>query len=507
MLLSLLPLALPLALAGTAPGLGSVRPPCGTPAAAATFGPPPFLPMPPPDGDEEKEERDAYGDFANELESDNFLIKWGRSGSVDEDAAERLLAAFENAWAVEVEQMGHPAPAGTEAYLFNVYIGDTGDDSPDGYGASGYYNRDPDGFPMIVVSVETLADEDWATGTATHEFYHAIQDSTGRYEYSGESAWYWEATAMWIEGEVLPDHDDYVAFLFGYGLLPHLPVYFFDYPDTGALQEYHQYGAMIFPRYVSEIAADWEVVRDTWIADIDAETPQDALEVLLAERGIDFADAFGDFASRNATWDYADGELYTQWMEWYADYYSADDHSVVAEVERTGTGGVVSAPEATLPGRYAYNVVTLPRPSDDDLLVRFEGGAGGDKGSPAEWRVTVVRERDEGGPEYVRLSLVDGAGEVLLEGVGDEQIHLVAASVAREARTDEVFAWSYAMTPTARGEPDPEPIDTDGDTDALDPEPVGMELRACGCTSGAAGGNAAGLLVLAGLATLGRRRR
>lgn len=500
MLLSLLPIALPLALAGT-PAL--VRPPCGTPTTAAAFGPAPFLPMPPPGDDGDKEDRDSFGDYPNELESENFKIKWGRSGGVDDDAAESLLAAFEHAWAVEIEQMGHPAPAGTEAYRFNVYIGDTGDDTPDGYGAAGYYNRDPDGYPMVVVAAETLDNEDWARGTATHEFYHAIQDSTGRYGYSGDSAWYWEATAMWIEGEVLPELDEYATFLFGYGLLPQLPVDFFDYPDTGALQEYHQYGAMIFPRYVSEIAADWELVRDSWTLDLGADTPQDALAMLLADRSVDFADAFGDFASRNATWDYADGDLYTQSMEWYADYYRAEDRSVVAEVNQNGTDGVIEAPEDALPGRYGYNVVTLPRPGDEDLLVRFESEAAGSKGSAADWRVTVVRERDEGGPEYVRIALEDGAGEALLEGIGDEQIHLVAAAVSPSARTDETFAWSYAMTPTTPADPDGEPGDTD--PPAVRPEPV--ELQACGCTARAVSGNPAILLALAALAGARRRAR
>ncbi|MES2637867.1 MAG: DUF6055 domain-containing protein [Myxococcota bacterium] len=501
MLLSLLPFAL----ASEPPGLGSVRPPCGSMATLAALGPAPFLPAPPPGPDDEKDDRDAEeDDYPNQLESENFTIKWGRSGDVDEDAVEALLVSFEEAWAAEVDRMGHPAPAGTSEYLFNVYIGDTGNGAPDGYGTSGYFNRDRDGYPMIVVSAATLADEDWARGTATHEFYHAIQDGTGRYEYSGESAWYWEATAMWVEGEVLPDQDDYVAFLFGYGLLPQLPVYFFDYPDTGALQEYHQYGAMIFPRYVSEIAADWELVRDSWTADVDADTPQDALAVLLADRGVDFADAFGDFAARNATWDYADGELYTQWVEWYADYYPSDDHRVVAEVERTGTDGVVAAPEDTLPGRYAYNVVTLPRPGDEDLVVRFESAESGTKGSAAAWRVTVVREQEAGGVTYMPILLENGAGEVRLEDVGDEQIHLVAAAVAPTARTDETFTWSYGFTLAA--DPDDEPTDTDIDTDAPAALPDEVEVGACGCASGGDGGNAAGLLLLAGLALAGRRR-
>ena len=489
---------LPLALATSPPGLDEARPPCGTPAMLRVLGPAPRMHVAPPGDFDEKDARDAYGTFPNEEEGDNFIVKWGDSGRVDEDAVEALLAAFENAWAVEIGEMGMPVPSGTESTLFNVYIGDTGDGTPDGYGTSGYYTRDEDNYPMIVVSRATLDDAAWASGTATHELFHALQDATGRYSYEGDSAWYWEATAMWIEGEVLPEEDDYVAFLFGYGLLPHLPVSFFDYPDTGALQEYHQYGAMIFPRYVSEIAADWELVRDSWTEPLDADSPQDALAILLEERGVDFADAFGDFAARNATWDYADGELYREWMEWYADYYRSDDHRVVAEVDYVGTDGVVAAPEDTLPGRYGYNVVTLPRPVDAGLTVRFEGAPEGSKGSAADWRVTLVREPEAGGPVYVPLTLKGGVGELALTDVGDERLHLVVAAVPGAARNEEVFAWSYAFTPSdVAAQPDP--------VDPIAESPEKVELTACGCASGT--GGVSGVFVLAALTTIARRRR
>jgi len=452
----------------------------------------------------EKVARDAYGAFPNEAVGENFIVKWGDTGRADTRAVQSLLAAFEDAWAAEIEEMGMPVPNGADGTLFNVYIGDTGNGTPDGYGTSGYYTRDAQDYPMIVVSLATLDDEAWATGTATHEFFHALQDATARYSYEDESAWYWEATAMWIEGEVLPDQDDYVAFLFGYALLPQLPVYFFDYPDTGALQDYHQYGAMIFPRYVSEIAADWEVVRDSWTEPLGADTPQDALALLLEERGVDFADAFGDFAARNATWDYADGEVYRQWVDWYADYYRSDDHRVVAEVDYLGTDGVVAAPEDTLPGRFAYNVVTLPRPVEAGLTVRFEGAAEGSKGSAADWRVTVVREPEAGGPSYAPMTLEGGVGELTFTDVGDEAIHLVVAAVPEDARSDEAFAWSYGFTPTEIApEPEPDPDTASPGTD----DPEEESPSACGCASGTGGSSVSGLLMIAALATAARRRR
>lgn len=493
--------ALSLALASAPPGLpATVRPPCGTPSVLPSLGPAPRLPVAPPSPSSEKEARDAYGSLPNTLAGENFVIKWGSRGGVAEDDVEALLDAFEFAWTEEIEGLDFPAPGGTDRFLFNVYIGDTGDGAPDGYGTSGYYNRDSQGYPMIVVSAATLEDRSWAKGTAAHEFFHAVQDATGRFGYEGDSAWYWEATAMWIEGEVLANYDEYVAFLYGYALLPHLPVYFFDYPDTGALQEYHQYGAMIFPRYVSEIAADADLVRDSWVLDLGADTPQDALTELLADRGIAFADAFGDFAARNATWDYADGDLYTEWVNWYAAYFRGEDHRVVDTLGIDGTDGLMDAPEDTLPQRYGYNVVTLERTDTADYVVSVEVAEEGSRGSEADWRVTVVQEL-AGGPRYTLVPITDGAGEVRIAGTDGAALHLIAAAVPEDARSDESFAWSYAISAEVPAEPD----DTGTDRPVAETPDDTVEVGGgCGCGTGGSAWLGGALL---GVALVAARRR
>ncbi|MFN7143802.1 MAG: MYXO-CTERM sorting domain-containing protein, partial [Myxococcota bacterium] len=131
--------------------------------------------------------------------------------------------------------------------------------------------------------------------------------------------------------------------------------------------------------------------------------------------------------------------------------------------------------------------------------VRFEGAVEGTDGSAADWRVTVVQDLP-GGPLYTPVALDGATGEVLLEDVEDAPIHLVVAAVPERARTDETFAWSYAVTWEApdggdTGAPEgPARPDVDGDD----------EMAGCGCASG---GSAwmAGALVAAGL--VARRRR
>lgn len=478
-----------------------LRPPCGSAYTLANLGPRHTFPAPPPAGGP-LQEHDAYADsYPHELIGTHFHVKWGTSGGVSQALAQAVLDDFEFAWEAEVDGLQMQQPIATDQYYFNVYIGDTGGGTPSAYGNSGYYNRDDDGLPMIVIGADILGDLTWTEGTVVHEFFHSLQDATGRYDYTGDSAWYWEATAMWIEGEVLDgNYQYYAAFLYGYALLPELPVFFFDYPDTGALQEYHQYGAMIFPRYISEIAADPQMVIDSWTLAGDTTTPQDTLALELSERGIDMADAFGDFAARNTVWDYEDGDLYYEWVDYYAAYAGSDDHQIVDDVSYKGVS-LTEAPEDTLPGRLAYNVVRLEDPDRDlDYVFHVEGAAKGSRNSPADWRFTVVVE--DSPVEYLPISLTDGVGEITVPRSNDT-LYLVAASVGDSAHGDETFSWSYAVTQQV-------PAGDTGDTggavadDSTDPageDPVELPGCACDHTRGLVGW---GGVLLAGLAI--RRR-
>ena len=77
-----------------------------------------------------KQERDSFGSFPNSLQGENVVIKWGTQGGIGQAEAQEVLDLFEHAWEVMVSDWEHLPPWGTEDYLFNVYIGDTGDGTP-----------------------------------------------------------------------------------------------------------------------------------------------------------------------------------------------------------------------------------------------------------------------------------------------------------------------------------------------------------------------------------------
>ncbi len=413
--------------------------------------------------------QDSYG-LPNSIETENFVAWWGDGASVDRHAVDDMLDAFEAGWDYEVELMELPQPETTETYKFNVYIGDTGSGAPSVYGNAGYFYYDHEGFPMIVMSQGCLNDHDYGKTTAVHELFHAVQAATDHY--GGSSyRWIWEATATWVEGEVYPDNPYYASFLFGFAFLPHLPLDFYDYPDEGILEEYHQYGAFIFPRYLSEIAADWTLVRDVWTRGSYSADPLEVFDTLLAERGTTLMEAWTGFNAHNVVWDYADGNVYDWYLDAYDDYY--DSYWLAASSANAGSDEWMT-PTQRLPQRFGVNNIELRYPNDGTLHVEIDLDDAGSSGSPATWAVTLVREGY--GLEYIPLEPVDGSIQHTVEDIGaDRNVYLVIGATCPTERYAETFGYSYRMWVE-------EPIDTSPPEDTGDGG--GDAPKACGCAAG-----------------------
>ena len=483
-----------------------------------------------------KGERDLYA-LPNALASTNFRILWGNGNPVNAAQAQTMLDALEHAWTTEVEEMSYPAPARTEDWLFNVYVGDSGDGAPPSNGAAGYATFDEEGYPMLVLAQDIVAAGDsFAESTCAHEFFHAIQASSQRFPYDGLSAWLWEATAVWMQYQVYPQHPDYATFLFGYTYLPHYPLNAFDYADSGALQEYHQYGAFIFPHYVTEQVADESIVREMWFDESDESDPLVVMANLLDGRGHDFHEVWLDHLAHDVLWDYEDHDNLVDYATRYDANWMESDNVILAEVPPEGTGGLVLAPEETWPRRLGSNVWRMQNPPDGNLRFEVHGVTDGEVDDvPAHWGARIVRQYADH-IEYVAVPFTLDefwVADFLLEDVGDEQaIWLVVGAWTDDpaplAWASEAFAYEFAITPEA-----PEPMGTTGDssssggdetssssngddesTTAIDPSSEGSESSSsgagaaheddgCGCTSAPSRGSALALLLALGL----RRRR
>ena len=483
----------------------------------------PDRPLPPGSA---KEERDPFG-LPNVQLSENFRVSWGNSGGVSANEIDNLVESLEDAWSLYIDEMEHPQPSGTETWYFNIFIGDSGSGAPDGYGAGGYYTVDPDGYPMIVVAAGVLNDAAYTQITGSHEFYHAVQGSLNTYPYRGSSAWFWESSATWASAKVYPDNLNYSAFLFSYMLLPHLPVNFFDYPDTGTLQEYYQYGSFLWPLYLSEFASDWSLIRDAWTAPGDDDDPLESLRIGMAERGLDLDEAWLDHIARNQVWDYPSGDVMQQWVEAYAAHYSEGENLVAAEHDSRGSQGWQEGPDDLRPRRYGSNAIRMTGPVDGTLNVYIEGDSDGSESSDSEFGARLILVESSGGYQVLDVPFEGTWGELSTdEAQGVAEIWLVVGAWTErlvEVRwEDEDFGYRYALlvdeskkTPqdtgsVDTGDPDTGPGDTgevdDSFTDLVQWED-GEDVTLAACACGHSRARDMGLLAIFMALLTGMRRR
>jgi hypothetical protein len=398
-------------------------------------------PGPPRPPGPSKTEREAHGTCTGMLVSENFVVKWGPDSEPEANQLAKIVEALEKSWDHELTVMNHAHPWGSDSYLFNVYVGDSGGCAPSGLGHAGYYYTDPQGWPMIVMSQGVFDDPvDYGQTVVAHEFYHAVQHAEQAYT-SSEDTWWWaEATAMWVESQVYPESHGYFSFLYGYAFVPHRQLNSYTYPSEGRLEEFHQYGASIWPVYLSEVATDWTVVRDSWTLAGPGDDPIVILAELLGE---DIEDEFANFAAHNATWDYEHGPEMVEFLDTISEtsWFGSDDHRVI---ETSGSGTEWSEPPVdTLPERFGYNVIRLNRPGAGALNVAFRGDAEGVDGSAATWRVRVVAEQ-WGSVDYHTVQVLDVTGEATIELKGTERaVYLVVTVTSPAWNEGETFDYRY----------------------------------------------------------------
>ena len=442
-----------------------------------------------------KSERDAWGEWPNSSFSENFVLKWGPE-SLSSNTTSVVLDAFESGWDRFVDDMDFEAPVGSDQFRFNVYVAETGQGSLSSYGAAGYFSYDGDGWPMIVLAKNALDVEDSGAGTAVHEFFHAIQDAMDTWDYVDLGGWYYEATACWSVPEVLAGDTTYLSFVFGYGLLPNYAVNFFDYFDTGAFTEYHQYGAFLFPRYLTEHVSDWRLIRDSWQLNNSANDPLQALMQLLEEDSIDFDQTFVDFASHNAIWDYEDGDWYSEYVNYYADYFEDWDCRFSDELGPSGDDQWREANSDCRPQRYGYNLIRLDNPRSGHARLVFEGEASGSQNTPSAWGLQWAQKGKQG-PSYVPISSPDGlnAEDVFCDAGEADELWLTVANLGQRFKDGEEFDYRYRLevvdSDPACGDDPEEPVEPPEDTGSPDTEDPGSTPGEVGGIGVAAGGGCA----------------
>ncbi len=393
--------------------------------------------IPPPGG---LGERDAY-DVTNSLSSAHFVVRWGTSGGVDEDDAQEILDVMEYAWDIEVDQMDHPQPYGTDRMRLNVYVVGTGEGPDDNDWSAAYYTLDGDGWPMIAVDRDLLYDHAFMASTCAHELYHALQHASGSYGTSSSVSWYWEATATWVETEVYPDETDGVFALFAFAVMPYLAVNFSSAQTS--VEQYYPYGAFIFARYLSEKIGGWEIIRDSWTDPGSRSDPLDALDDALAGWGLELGPVIADMYAHNATWDYEHGEEYLELIEDYLGWVS--DDRLADTFGSPGTGGFVRVDLEVLPERYGANMIRLDGAAGGTITADVSGDAEGSSGSTATWHGRLVLDRGDT-ITYTPIPFDGTRGVISVEAPDDvEAAYLVVMPESSRYDGSETFDYEYNL--------------------------------------------------------------
>ncbi|MBX2801806.1 MAG: hypothetical protein KTR31_29275 [Myxococcales bacterium] len=308
---------------------------------------------------------------------------------VDAERAEKVvLPALETAWAVQIDQVGWPAPppdagrGGSNAY--DVYL--TNEET---YGGAYVYGFGPDvidgddwySVPTYMALDEGIADAEMASFVA-HELNHASQYTIDAWEWS---TFVWEATAEVMADVVDDKSNDYI----GYGAMedfqefPFLSLAFDGYRDQVVAVDpysFYEYGGIVFGMFVEERygTGDGTTLLALW----------DALAQPTQTYEPDFVDALATLDDGTSA-----AELYTEFALWRMFAASLDDGAHFEEAALWGEGTRVGA-EASL---------TLDQVD----------------GTPIE----PVEKPYELGTSYVFVDLGEGTDELLrVDAVGQQDV-------------------------------------------------------------------------------------
>ncbi|MGB0640218.1 MAG: DUF6055 domain-containing protein, partial [Myxococcota bacterium] len=369
---------------------------CGTPEQSAHYLSTPVRPPGPPVTD--LVTRDSHGDIPNIVTSDHFALKWGPDIELTEEQSSELIGYFEYAWDTQVTEWEMEDPTGVGGTHFNVYIGDSGGVVPSVFGSAGYFTTDADGYPMIVLANYLHEDPSYAESVIVHEFFHAVQYRAESFWIWETGGWFWEATATWAQGQ-LTSHWAYYSFLPFYAMRPDAGLY---HHSTESFDreppDLHQYGAFIFPRFLSEHLGRGDVILDAWRTGGTEDDPVEILQDLLTEDV--FSGALADHAAHNLTWNYSDGEAYAAHVGEVATWYPDADQRVT-NLQAHEDPEWQTIPSDHVPQACGYNLI--PIPSDvldgDQLTFAVQQDVPDGVSTSVDFRATIV-ELNDGVPTY-----------------------------------------------------------------------------------------------------------
>ena len=378
-----------------------------------------------------------------------FVVWWDAAAEYFSQTVTTLneLNAIRELCLDEFEMSDPPNPL--DGYCYNVYIHSAGDLFPDGWALG--QGTDTNGYPYLTLPAGYHLDEH----ALSHEGFHIFQynSTSPGFAYSGDSAWYIEATANWFDDYRYPEEDDLS--------LREVPAAVTINPQVqlwatwenqpgdppGNWSRYnHQYGIWLFLGYLTtDLGIDPYDLAHAFYAGLDL-SPQQHLDDLLAAASLDLREVYADWAAKTAVYDYAlHRELFLEREEYWAAEAGEDDHRVVADFASGGSGGAFTVPAELAPASYGYNVYRVSNSGAASYTITFAGEATGTDGATAEFRVRAVRYDDDDptSPIYSGMVLADGLGGTLdvTTAANEELLYVVVAATPDNFAGSQQFGY------------------------------------------------------------------
>ena len=217
------------------------------------------------------------------------------------DYVDETARAFENAWDVQITQMGYSPPPSDGDGVYDIYIKNLASQSAYGF-------TYPIAFPELVTPSYMEIDNNFTDNiyftrgidglkvTASHEFHHAVQFA---YYADFDAAWWQELTATWMEDVVYPEINDFYQYM----SCPSSLSCIYDDPEasldkfSGSL---HPFGGAIFAHYLEQVYGA-EAIKSVW--DLLKARDPSSYDLSLIDQGLPLG-GFEGVLPRFSVWNY-----------------------------------------------------------------------------------------------------------------------------------------------------------------------------------------------------------
>ncbi len=394
-------------------------------------------------------------EFGNLTECDTvtsgIYIVWWDNNWDRQAEAELLLSYMNNYRDVCLNDLGMQDPPNpTDGFYYNVYLHQSGDVFPDGWGNG--QGTDTNGYPYLTLPIG--AHNDWIN--VGHETFHVFQYSgtSPGFEYAGDSQWYIEAAANWFAAIQNPNDDR--AFLEAESLvrLPHVALWlsYDNFPSTYPQnwQRYvHQYALALFLYYLSEHTD----VPDNLITDgLYAGTTELPQEYFFNQIGGSiFRNHFIDWAAHMTNhFDFLpDNQINRFEIEWedYAD--PLDDNEFIAVYQDTGSNGWFRPENEVSTTAWSYNTYKINNESNDFYTFDLNSDMFGSSGSPSYFQGKIVVQNSVTGTTFYDLEMNSNQeGSITLNlSPEDHTVYFIVASLPEVfTNVEQIFSYEINIT-------------------------------------------------------------